>query len=222
MLLEATFRGKARKLVVMANRNAFYYILDRESGQFLQGTFYSTQTWAKGLDDSGRPIRLPNTFPSEEGTLVYPSLQGATNWFSPSYSPVTKTLYVAVREMGSIFYKSEVEYKPGAMFTGGGERALDGDKAYGAIRALDSLTGKKKWEFKLQSPPWAGVLATAGGLVFGGSNEGNFYALDAVNGRALWQFQTGGGIVANPVSFGIDGKQHVAIAAGQAILVFGL
>lgn len=222
VLFDGVFRGKPRKLVVMANRNAFYYIIDRENGQFLQGTPYSTQTWAKGLDDSGRPIRLPNTFPSEEGTLVYPSLQGATNWFSPSFHPVSRTLYVAVREMGSYYYKSDVEYQPGTFFTGGGERALDGDKAYGAVRALDALTGKKKWEFKLQSPPWAGVMATAGGLVFGGSNEGNFFALDAGTGRALWQFQTGGPVRANPVGFNIDGRQHVAIAAGQAIYVFGL
>ncbi|MEO8027426.1 MAG: PQQ-dependent dehydrogenase, methanol/ethanol family [Bryobacteraceae bacterium] len=222
VLVDGIFRGQPRKMVVMANRNAFYYILDRASGKFLQGTQYSTQTWAKGLDDSGRPILLPNTSPSEEGTLVYPSLQGATNWFSPSYSPLTKTLYVAIREMGSVYFKSEVEYKPGTAFMGGGERALDGDKAYGAVRALDAISGKKKWEFRLQSPPWAGVMATAGGVVFGGSNEGNFFALDAVSGRALWQFQTGGAIRSNPMGFAIDGKQHVAIAAGQSIYVFGL
>ena len=90
------------------------------------------------------------------------------------------------------------------------------------VRALDLTTGKLKWEFKLQSPPWAGVLSTEGGVVFGGSDEGNFYALDALTGKPLWDFQTGGAIAANPISFLIDGKQHVAIAAGHSLFVFGL
>jgi len=222
VLLDTVVRGKPRKVVAMANRNAFYYLLDRASGEFLLGAPYAKQTWAKGLDDAGRPILLPNSSPSEEGTLVWPSLQGATNWFSPSYDPARKQFYVSVREMGAYYYKGEAEYKPGTFFAGGGERALQGDQAFGAIRALDVATGKQKWEFRLQSPPWVGVLGTAGGLVFGGSNEGNFYALDAISGKPLWQFQTGGFMASNPVSFLIDGKQHVAIAGGHAILVFGL
>ncbi len=222
VLLTRTVRGRERKIVAMANRNAFYYLLDRQTGEYLHGSAYSKQTWAKGLDDRGRPMLLPNTSPSVQGTLVYPSLQGATNWFSPSYSPQLDTFYVAVREMGSIYFKGEAEYKPGQMFTGGGERALDGDRAFGVVRALNPSDGKLKWEFKLQSPPWAGVMATAGKLVFGGSDEGNFFALDGATGKPLWQFQTGGRIKSNPISFLIDGKQHVAIAAGQAIFVFGL
>ncbi len=222
MLLDMDLRGKPRKVVAMANRNAFYYVLDRATGEFLLATPYAKQTWATGIDERGRPMHLPNTEPTEEGTLVYPSLQGATNWFSPSYSPLTHLVYVCVREMGSYYYKSEADFKPGEFFGAGGERALNGDKAYGAIRALEANTGKVKWEFRLLSPPWAGVMATAGGLVFGGSNEGNFYALDAVSGKPLWDFQTGGGISANPVSFLIDGKQRVAIAAGGALFVFGL
>ena len=129
--------------------------------------------------------------------------------------------YVAAREMGAYYYKVEAVYKPGTFFAGGGERALVGDKAYGAVRALDVTTCKMKWEFRLQAPPWAGVLATAGGVVFSGSNEGNFFALDAATGKPLWDFQTGGAIEANPISFLIDGRQHVAIAAGQALFVFG-
>jgi alcohol dehydrogenase (cytochrome c) len=220
ILLDATLNGRARKLVAMANRNAFYYLLDRETGEFLLGTPYAKQTWAKGLDAKGRPIVLPDTDPTEEGKLVWPSLQGATNWQSPAYSPLLKLFYVSVREMGAYYYKGEAKFKEGTAFTGGGERALSGDQAWGAIRALDAMTGKMKWEFRLQSPPWAGVLATAGGLVFGGSSEGNFYALDAVTGKPLWDFQTGGHIAANPISFLVDGKQHIAIAAGQALFVF--
>ncbi len=222
VLLDMDVRGKPRKVVAMANRNAFYYLLDRTTGEFLLAEPYAKQTWAKGLDEKGRPMHLPNTDPTTEGNLVWPSLQGATNWFSPSYSPATKLFYVAVREMGAYYFKGEDEFKPGTFYGAGGERAVNGDKAYGAIRALESTTGKLKWEFRLQSPPWAGVLSTAGGLVFGGSNEGNFYALDASTGKPLWDFQTGGGISANPVSFMVDGKQRVAIAAGSALFVFGL
>ncbi len=223
VLLDAEFKGRPRKLVAMANRNAFYYLLDRETGEFLLGTPYAKQTWAKGLDAKGRPIVLPDTDPSYEGTLVYPALNGATNWLSPSYSPKTRLFYVAARERGAYYYKSDTEFKPGTFYSGGGERAVDGDgKAWGAVRALDVLTGKLAWEFGLHTPAWSGVLATAGGLVFCGSNEGNFFALDAASGKALWDFQAGGPIVANPISFLIDGKQHVAIPAGQALLVFGL
>ena len=222
VLLDASVDGRARKLVAMANRNGFYYLLDRETGQFLLGTEYAKQTWAEGLDELGRPIVRPGVEPTAEGTLVYPSLQGATNWFSPSYSAHTGLFYVAVREMGSLYFKGEAEYIPGTFFTAGGEQALSGDDASGAVRALEVETGQVRWEFPLHSPPWAGVLSTAGGLVFGGTNEGNFFALDALTGEAMWEFQTGGEIRANPISFSIDGKQHVAIAAGQALFVFAL
>jgi alcohol dehydrogenase (cytochrome c) len=149
-------------------------------------------------------------------------LQGATNWFSPSYDQAGGTFYVAVREMGSYYYKGEAEYKPGTFFAGGGEREMKPDEMYGMVRALDAATGKQKWEFRLQSPPWAGLLSTAGGLVFGGTNEGNFFALDAKTGVPVWNFQTGGDIAANPMSFLVDGKQRVAIAAHGALIVFGL
>ena len=222
VLADMVVRGKPRKVVVMANRNAFYYVLERETGEFLSGTPYAKQTWAKGLDDRGRPQVIPGSEPTVEGNLVWPSLQGATNWFSPSYDAAGGMFYVAVREMGSYYYKGEAEYKPGTFFAGGGEREMKPDEMYGMIRALDASTGRKKWEFRLQSPPWAGVLSTAGGLVFGGTNEGNFFALDAKTGAPLWNFQTGGDITANPVSFLVDGKQRIAIAAHGALIVFGL
>jgi alcohol dehydrogenase (cytochrome c) len=222
VLVDATLDGRERKLVIMANRNAFYYVLDRVDGEFLLATAYSKQTWASGIDETGRPMVLPNTEPTEEGNLVWPSLQGATNWFSPSYSPSTGLLYVAVREMGSIYFKTEAEYEPGKNFLGGGERALSGDDAAGAIRAIDVTTGETKWDFRQHSPPWAGVMATAGGLLFAGSGEGNFFALDADNGEPLWQFQTGGAVRSNPISFAVEGKQFVAVSSGQALFVFGL
>ena len=122
--------------------------------------------------------------PSLEGTLVFPNIQGASNWFSPSYSPQTKLFYQAAREMGTVYYKGEAEYKPGTAFTGGGGRASTATTRRGAIRALDATTGKMKWEFPLLSPGWTSLLSTAGGLVFGGTEEGNFFALDAETRQA--------------------------------------
>lgn len=222
VLAEVRVAGALRKAIAFANRNAFYYLLDRETGEFLLGKQYSTQTWASGLDDHGRPVVIPDTEPTVEGNLTYPSLQGATNWMSPSYSPMTKMLYVPVREMGSYYFKGEANYEPGKVFVGGGERRLDGDKAWGAVRALHADSGERAWDFRTPSPLWTGVMATAGGLVFGGSNEGNFFALDAKTGEALWDFQTGGAIRSNPISFLVDGKQWVVTSAGQAYFAFGL
>jgi alcohol dehydrogenase (cytochrome c) len=222
VLFEATVRGRKRKLIANANRNAFYYLLDRESGEFLAGKSYVKQTWAKGLDDKGRPIVIPGTEPSTEGTLVWPSLNGATIWFSPAYSPVTGLYYVAAREKASIYFKREANFKPGTFFAGGGEQGLNPNDEWGAIRALNALTGEQKWEFKLTSPPWAGVMSTSGGLVFGAANEGSFFALDASTGKPLWDFQTGGRVASNPISFLAAGRQHVAIAAGHVLYVFGL
>ena len=222
VLVDTEFQGQARKLLIMANRNAFYYILDRETGEYLLSTPYVKQTWAEKIDDNGRPIVLPNTEPTEEGTLVYPSLQGATNWFSPSLRERTGLFYVPVREMGAYYFKTDVEYEPGKFFLGGGEQALDGDNAKGYIKALDVRTGLEQWAFDLHSPPWAGVMATAGGLVFGGTNEGNFFALNDETGKRVWDFQTGGPIQTNPMSFTVNGKQCLAISGGNALFVFTL
>ena len=222
VLVDIDFQGQDRKLVVMANRNAFYYVLDRETGEYLHGQEYSKQTWASGLDENGRPIVLPDTEPTEEGNLVWPSLQGATNWFSPSYSPLTETLYVPVRHMGAIYYKAAAEYVPGRPFLGGGEQALAGDDAWGYVKALDIRTGDVRWEFQVLSPLWNGVMATAGGLVFGATNEGNFFALDADTGESLWDFQAGAPARSNPSSFEIDGRQRIVLEAGNAVYVFSL
>ena len=222
MLFDGEVGGRKRKLLANANRNAFYYLLDRETGEFLSGKPYARQTWAKGLNDQGKPILIPNMEPSEKGTLVYPNLNGATVWFSPSYSPQTGLVYVPVRELGAIYFKRPAVYKPGTFFAGGGENSLPADDAYGAIRALDAMTGAMRWEFKQSSPPWAGVLSTAGGIVFSGTTEGNVFALDARTGKPLWEFQCGGGIGSNPISFTIDGWQMLVITADRVLYVFGL
>lgn len=222
MLLDAPVQGKPRKLVTMANRNGFYYVLDRITGAYLSGTPFIRQSWASGLDPAGRPLVLPHSEPTTEGTDVTPNLHGATNWFSPSYSPRTGLFYVAARQMSSRYFKYPVSYTPGRYFLGGGESEFGGDSAQGAVKALDPVSGQERWSFPLFSPPWAGLLSTGGGLVFGGSNEGVFFALSATTGKPLWHFQTGAVINANPVSFAVGGKQYVAIASGSTLQVFSL
>jgi alcohol dehydrogenase (cytochrome c) len=222
ILFEATVGGRERKLLGQANRNGFYYVLDRETGAFLTGVPYAKQTWADGLDPKGRPIRKKGIAPSPEGTLVFPNIQGAANWHSPSYSPQTKLFYQHAREMGTIYYKGDAVYKPGTAFTGGGGRYVNGDDASSAIRALDAMSGKVKWEFPLLSPGFSSLLSTAGGLVFGGTEEGNFIALDADSGKPLWDLQLGGTVRGIPIAYAVDGKQYVAIAAGNALFAFAL
>jgi len=222
VLLDGRIGGQSRKLVTMANRNGFYYVLDRATGEFLSGTPYIEQGWATGLDTAGRPILRPNIEPTEAGTDLTPNLHGGTNWFSPSYSPRAGLFFVAARQMGSRYFKYPVSFTPGRYFLGGGESEFGGDSAQGAVKALSPLTGAVRWSFPLHSPPWAGLLSTGGGLVFGGTNEGVFFALNAATGRPLWHFQTGAQVNANPIAFAIDGRQYVAIAAGMTLQVFAL
>ncbi|MGH9722883.1 MAG: PQQ-dependent dehydrogenase, methanol/ethanol family [Bryobacteraceae bacterium] len=222
VLVDASFRGAPRKLLLTANRNGFYYVLDRQTGQFLHASPFAKQTWLEKFDDKGRPVRKPKMSPAAEGVTVYPSVEGATNWFSPAYNPAARLFYVAAREEGSIVVKAPVEFRAGALFGGGGWRPVPDEPRWGAIRALEYETGVMKWEFKLHSPPWGGLLSTAGGVIFGGAEEGDFLALDAASGKLLWRFQTGGRIIANPVTYSSGGKQQVAIASGQSIFAFGL
>jgi alcohol dehydrogenase (cytochrome c) len=223
VLFDAPIAGKPRKLIGFANRNGFYYVLDRVTGKFIAGRPFTKETWAKGLDADGHPIRIPNTDPSPEGTLVFPSITGAVNWSSPCYSPLTKLFYVDAREMGSYYVQSAPKWEVGKWPAGGGgERALSGDDAYGAIRALDATTGKLKWQFLLHSPSWVGTLATAGNLVFSGSDEGNFFALNAETGKALWEIVLGASLRSNPVTYEAGGKQFVFVTAGTTYFAFSL
>jgi alcohol dehydrogenase (cytochrome c) len=127
-----------------------------------------------------------------------------------------------VREESTIFFRGDATYQPGALYVGGSFRGLPGVEPTGSIRALDVESGKMRWEFKLQSPPWGGLLSTAGGLLFGAANEGYIFALDAASGKPLWQFGTGAPIFANPITYLSDGKQHIAIAAGHALIAFAV
>jgi len=223
MLLDRPVRGQNRKVLVTANRNGFYYVLDRATGEFLHGRAYVKQTWAVGLDEHGRPVRAPDKGPTPEGNHVYPAIAGGTNWSSPSYSLATDLFYVTAREGGSLYYKGEADYKPGRRYQGGfvNNERVSGDW-YGAVRALDPSTGEAKWEHKLRVPSIAGVLSTAGGLVFAGTEDGYFKALDARSGQDLWHLSLGGRVRASPMSFAVGGEQRVAIAAGSGLFVFGL
>jgi len=221
ILADGLFQGQMRKMVVLANRNGFYYSLDRATGKFIAGRPFVKQTWAKGLDEAGRPMRLPNTTPTAEGSLLWPSLGGGSNWYSSTFSPQTNFYYVNAKEQGAIYHKGAAEFRAGEFFNGGGQRRYEDEVPFGAVRALDVATGELKWEYKLHSPSHAGLMTTAGGLVFG-SNQSSFFALDAKSGGLLWRFETGGAIVANPISYLVDGKQHVAIAAKHTLLVFSL
>jgi alcohol dehydrogenase (cytochrome c) len=223
VLIDGTIKGRPRKLVVTANRNGFYYVLDRVTGEFLRGEPFIKQTWAKGLDPKGRPIRLPNTFPTTEGTVVYPGIGGGTNWQAPSWSPLTRLFYVMAQDnQRHEYFKNNEPYRPGELFEGGGFRNLPGDEPPGVVKAIEAETGKIRWEFRMYSYVMAGVLSTAGGLVFGASGEGHFVAFDAESGKPLWRFQTGARILANPISYQVGGKQQVAISSGQTLLVFGI
>jgi alcohol dehydrogenase (cytochrome c) len=220
-LVNAMVKGQPRKMVVLANRNSFYYALDRVTGKFIAGRPYVKQTWSSGLDEAGRPMQLPNTSPSVEGTLVWPSLGGGSNWYSATFSPKTNLYYVNVKEMAGIYHKGDAEYKAGAFFNGGGQREYKGEDPYGAVRALEVDSGQLRWEYKLHSPSHAGLMSTAGGLVFGSSGS-SFFALGAEKGDLLWRFEAGGGIIANPITYMSEGQQYVVIASGHALFVFKL
>jgi len=223
VLIDGMIRGQKRKLLVTAQRNAFYYVLDRTTGEFLAGQAFAKQTWAKGLDDKGRPIVLPNTTPTPEGNYVCPDAAGSANWGSPSYDAANGNFLVSVREACAIYTSVTKDPVPGQGFTGGDVQVDPKVGTPGAVRALDVLTGATKWNFPLQiGSPTTGVLGTAGGVVFASSNDGNLIALDSKTGKYLWHYYTGANIIASPMAYAVNGKQYVAIAAQSAIFVFGL
>lgn len=224
VLLDAEFRGRPRKLVLFANRNGFYYVLDRLTGEFLVGKQFARQNWAKELDDKGRPIWNPEATPSEKGALVYPDDDGTANWFSPSLNLKTGLFYQNVREKGAIQRRTRVKptYESGRLYMGASRLPIPGEEPWGALRALDWKTGETKWEFRVHTPPWCGVLSTAGNLVFSGTMEGDFFALDAVSGKLLWRIETGGAIWANPISYLSEGKQYIVVSAGSSVIAFSL
>ena len=223
VLADIEIGGRERKVMMWANRNAFFYVLDRETGEFLLGTPFARQSWAEGLDENGRPIRLPNTSPSPEGTIVSPSVLGGTNWWSPAYSPRTRLFYVNAFDGESKFFIRDDEYVEGVRFAGGGPQGVEAvDNYVNAIRALDPTTGERRWEFQLTPQSRAGILATAGDVIFSGGIDGYFFALDAETGEELWHISLGARVQAAPITFAVNGEQYITIAAGNVVYTFGL
>jgi alcohol dehydrogenase (cytochrome c) len=233
VLVDAEWQGRPRKLVYWAHRGGFYYVLDRATGEFLLGKPFAKQTWAKGLDAKGRPERLPNSVPTEEGAYIWPGVQGATNWYSPSFNPLTGYFYLTVWENKGYYLKGEPKYTPGNRYVGSvPDIDVPDDPGFGAIRALNPKTGDKVWEYRTHTKPWSGVLTTAGHLLFGANGgwlsrdreemEAYFFALDADNGSELWRINLGGTMAANPITYMANGRQMVTMAAGGAIFTFSL
>ncbi len=226
ILVDAEYKGEKRKLLVHADRNGFYYVLDRVTGEFLHGTpFIDKLNWATGLTAEGRPIRVPGVEPTLQGNFVCPSTSGATNWMSPAYNPATGMFYLAVKEGCGISYKGKQEFRPGGfpyMATGYVESPEEPWQMF--VRALDLTSGARKWEYmQVNSRHYgAGVVSTAGGLLFAGDDQGFFTALDAETGKPLWYFNTGTRISASPISYAVKGKQYVAVAAGVNVVSFSL
>jgi alcohol dehydrogenase (cytochrome c) len=222
MLVDLPWQGKTRKLLLHADRNGFYYVLDRETGQFLHANAFAKQTWAKGIDSKGRPIPVEGLDPTPKGVLVCPQCAGATNWMAPSYSPLTHLYYFNVREGCDIFFSKPPVYKEGTSYWSTTVRAQVQEHQSGRVTAMDPLTGETKWTFPLYSSPWAGTMATAGNLVFAGDEDGYLMALNAQTGKLLWRVNTGSRLVTSPITYEIQGKQYVTMPSGSVVLTFAL
>jgi alcohol dehydrogenase (cytochrome c) len=224
VLVDASWQGRPRKLLVQANRNGYFYVLDRTTGEFLLGTpFVKTITWASGLTPAGRPIVVPNMEPTREGKRVCPSLDGASNWYSASYNPQTQLFYVQTNDKCGIFTRVDQTWAAGRSFMGGTFGPAP-EPAQRILRALDIQTGKVAWQVPQSGnvDSWGGVLSTAGNVVFYGDDGGAFAAANARTGEVLWSFQTSQVWKASPMTYVFDNQQHVAIASGPNIMAFGL
>jgi len=220
-------QSRPRKVMLWANRNGLMYVLDRTSGEFLMGKPFAKVNWMDGsFDESGRPKRVPGMGPSKEGTLIMPTVNGATNWYPPSYSPRTELFYIPGWEnTGSIAIEGGRPQTVGNLPAGAPSLVVNTrpeSEGYGFVRAFDMKTGDQRWEFKMSDVTYAGVLSTASDLVFSGGREGYFYALNARTGERLWQIALGGQVNSAPMTYVVDGKQHIAVAAGSSLFAFRL
>jgi alcohol dehydrogenase (cytochrome c) len=239
VLVDMNWRGADAKLLVWANRNGFFYVLDRATGRFLSGNPFVKVNWASSLDERGRPVQTPQP----PGAPTWPGNQGGTNWYSPSYSPRTQLFYVSAWEgYASIYRKETSVYQPGRNFSGGGFTVLTpvpgaptvgiGRRSpinnwtdavgHGAVLAIDPRSGEQKWKFDQFDVSDSGILTTASDVLFTGGREGYFHALDARTGTLLWKASLGGQIVSGPMSYEVDGRQYVAIISGHSLVTFAL
>lgn len=223
VLVNAKWRGRDRKLLLHANRNGYFYVLDRTNGEFLMAKpFVSKLTWSSGVDEKGRPILTPNNATTPAGVITCPAVRGATNWFSTSYNPKTNLFYVMSIEDCSIYKQAR----------NGGFLPVNNpaDPAKRFLRALDIENGDIVWEIEQVAPMektvvdgnYSGALSTATNLVFYGESSGAFAAVDAATGKNLWHFEAGAMWKASPMTYSVNGRQYVTIASGANILSFAL
>lgn len=223
VLVDATLKGRPRKLIVTANRNGFLYILDRTNGKFLFGkSFFESLNWAKGLDENGRPISA-GLVPDEKGVRVCPANGGATNWYSPSYDPVRHMFYFRSFEACAVLKSDLRPFAEGRSYFASGIQTL-GETGKGYINAFDLNTLDFAWRSPQfgRNKGWGGVMSTATGLVAFGDDAENFVVADGRSGKPLWHFHLGQLVHASPMSYAVDAKQYFAIAAGSDVFAFAL
>ena len=223
VLADLPVAGQVRKVVMQANRNGFFYVLDRANGKFIYAKPYVYTDWAKEIGGDGRPILVPGHDPTEAGTSTCPDWYGGTNFMSPSFDKTTHTFYLTVRETCARFIRRAApdDVKVGDRTMGGTVAPL-ADRRWGAVRAIDATTGDQKWDVKYDAPGWAGVIATSGGVVFSADHQGTFLAIDAKSGKVLYTFPTGGTGYAPPTTYLAEGKQYVVIPSGSTMTAFAL
>jgi alcohol dehydrogenase (cytochrome c) len=224
-LVDTVWDGKPRKLMVQANRNGFLYVLDRTNGKFLFGKAFTPKvTWATGLTPEGRPIVAPGHDPKLEGNVVCPWLNGASNWYSASWNPLTSLYYVQTNDKCGIFTRNDAPFQRGRSYMGGSFSPDPSDTGQRILRAFDIQTGRAVWELPQTgaAESFGGVLSTAGGVVMYGADDGSFAAADAKTGKPLWSFPTSEQPRASPMTYLFDNKQYIAIALGPNILAFSL
>jgi len=221
VLADLAIGGRSRKTLVTANRNGFFYVLDRSNGAFIQAKPYVTTTWAKEIDAKGRPIEVPGQRPTPDGVRTCPDLAGGSSFTSPSFDPKRRLFFVSARETCQVFMSDPPPetYPLGSMVMGGGSRARGGT---GALRAIDPVTMERKWEVAYDSPSYSGVLSTASGLVFAGDDDGVLMGVASDSGKVLWRHQLPGMFWGAPSTVMVDGRQLVLMPAGQTLTAFAL
>ena len=225
LLADMQYRGKQRQLLLQGNRNGFFYVLDRAEGKFLQATpFVRKLNWASKIDESGRPVLTDSFAPTEKGTEVCPSMDGATNWMSTAYNPGTGLFYLVALEKCNVFSKNGEWWKQGESFYGGAARPVPQESARKFVRAIRVETGEIAWEREQFGPgeAWGGLLATAGGLLFSCDESGALVALNAATGAPVWHFQMNTAWHASPMTFTVNRRQYIGVAAGSSIVAFAL
>jgi quinohemoprotein ethanol dehydrogenase len=226
ILADLEIGGTTRKVLMQAPKNGFFYVLDRTNGELLSADPFVKVNWATGIDDQGRPIEAPNARYTDGPFFIMPSVLGGHNWHPMAYSPERKLVYLPAQDIPFVHGTDEnFEFVVGEGGTGTDFElaAAPDDPAAaqqlaqmisGQLVAWDPVAQRQVWEYKHAGPWNGGVMATAGNLVFQGSLIGEFAAYDAGSGSRLWQFSAQTGIAAAPVSYSVNDRQHVAVAAG--------